>query len=288
MNSVKGKLSKLCDHLLLKLRFVFRMTERGERMRRREEGEELSRMEERRGRKEREELNRLEELARTITDSEDEKKEEGESDESVQENCKALFRIKEMENVDKEDCLREEIESSSGSAEYCVVCQAGHAMAPSCFTCRACGAPGHLARDCAANKVIVVEEDEMIGDVVEEKGPEQRRNRSAGPRGKIPGRRERMMEDKDYALVYCHLELLRSSTSPTLHLTQLAATSPSSTFFRPILPPVLAHYLDHYQIGGELLKALNMVREEATTFLFRPPVLVEQVERVECVREDTA
>ena len=72
-----------------------------------------------------------------------------------------------------------------------------------------------------------------------------------------------------------------------MHLTQLAATTPTSTLFRAIVPPVLAHYLDHYRIGGELLRALNMVREEAT-FLFRPPVLVEQVERVECVREEEA
>ena len=111
---------------------------------------------------------------------------------------------------------------------------------------------------------------------------------SRGSSEKKPEKSERMVEDKDYTLVYCHLELLRSSLSPTLHLTQLAATSHTSTFFKPILPPILAHYLDHFKIGGELLKALNMVREEATTFLFRPPVLVKQVERVECVREEEA
>ena len=88
--------------------------------------------------------------------------------------------------------------------------------------------------------------------------------------------------------MYCHLEGLRSSLSSTLHLTQLAATTHSSTFFRPILPPVLTHYLDNFKIGGGVLGALNMVREEASSFLFRPPVLVEQVERVACVREEEA
>ena len=85
-----------------------------------------------------------------------------------------------------------------------------------------------------------------------------------------------------YTLVCCHLEGLRSSLSPTLHLTQLAATTSTSytdnsTFFRAIAPPGLGSYLDECRVGGDLLQVLHMAREDRGTFLFRPPVLVEQV-----------
>ena len=114
------------------------MTEREEMRRRREEWEE------------REELIRLEELAKNITDSEDENKEEGGCDESEEQNCKKI------ENLEKEEYQSEET-TQSDVEEYCVVCQAGHAMAPSCLTCRACGAPGHLARDCTPDRVVRAE-----------------------------------------------------------------------------------------------------------------------------------
>jgi hypothetical protein len=79
--------------------------------------------------------------------------------------------------------------------------------------------------------------------------------------------------------VYCHLETLRSSVSPTLNLTQLAAVTcikERKSMFRPILPsgrvvtlPVtfsyatllclgLTKYLNSYKLGGDLLQALNM------------------------------
>ena len=90
-------------------------------------------------------------------------------------------------------------------------------------------------------------------------------------------------EGTPYTLVCCHLEGLRSSLSPTLHLTQLAAatsattTSFPTTFFRAIAPPGLGHYLDQCRVGGDLLQVLHMAREDRETFLFRPPVLVAQV-----------
>ena len=91
-----------------------------------------------------------------------------------------------------------------------------------------------------------------------------------------------LSEAGPYTLVSCHLEGLRSSLSPTLHLTQLAATTSTSytdnsTFFRAIAPPGLGSYLDECRVGGDLLQVLHMAREDRGTFLFRPPVLVEQV-----------
>ena len=93
-------------------------------------------------------------------------------------------------------------------------------------------------------------------------------------------------------LVFCHLEFLRSSSSPDLHLTQLAAvaTDHHPPVFLPVAPPVLAEYLDDYKVGGDLMQALTMTRdsEDKNTFLFRPAVLVEDVPRVVCATEKEA
>ena len=86
-----------------------------------------------------------------------------------------------------------------------------------------------------------------------------------------------LSEEETYTVVSCHLEGLRSSLSPPLHLTQLAATTDTATFFRAVVPPHLGTYLDEYRVGGDLLQVLNMAREDRDTFLFRPPVLVQQV-----------
>ena len=94
-----------------------------------------------------------------------------------------------------------------------------------------------------------------------------------------------------YKLVFCHLEFLRSSTSPALHLTQLAAcisSDATSSIFLPVSPPVLAEYLDNYKLSGDLMQTLTMTREDQGTFLFRPPVLVEEVQRVVCLPENEA
>ena len=97
---------------------------------------------------------------------------------------------------------------------------------------------------------------------------------------------------KEYKMVFCHLEFLRSSISPArLHLTQLAACSFSSStsrIFLPVAPPVLGEYLDNYKLGGDLMQTLTMVREDKDTFLYRPPVLVEKVQRVKCLSESEA
>ena len=99
---------------------------------------------------------------------------------------------------------------------------------------------------------------------------------------------------KTFKLVFCHLETLRSSSSSALHLTQLAgsiypaSTCTSSMFFTPVLPSILVKYLDKYKVHGDLMGAITMKREDNGTFLFRPPVLVEKVERRICVSEREA
>ena len=89
-------------------------------------------------------------------------------------------------------------------------------------------------------------------------------------------------------MVFFHLESLSLSSSPGLHLTQLAAVSPGhETLFLPVLPGVLPNILDKYRVEGNLLQALSMTRDE-NTFKFGSTVLVEEVPRIECVTETAA
>ena len=67
-------------------------------------------------------------------------------------------------------------------------------------------------------------------------------------------------ETKSPKFVFCHLEFLRSASSPNPHLTQLAAVSTDdrSPLFLPVFPPGLAEYLDDYKLSGDLMQALTM------------------------------
>ena len=99
-------------------------------------------------------------------------------------------------------------------------------------------------------------------------------------------------KEKSCKLVFCHLEFLRSTSSPDLHLTQLAAgsTDHHPPVFLPVAPPVLAEYLEDYKLSGDLMQALTLTRdlEDRNTFLFRPTVLVERFPRLVCVPEEEA
>ena len=90
-------------------------------------------------------------------------------------------------------------------------------------------------------------------------------------------------------LVFCHMEIFRSSFSPTVHLTQLAATNTTNlcNVFLPIIPSILDDLLDRYRVGN-LLEAMKMVREDRSTFIFREKVLVSETKRLECVQEGKA
>jgi len=101
-------------------------------------------------------------------------------------------------------------------------------------------------------------------------------------------------ETKSSKIVFCHYEILRSAPSrlTSSHLTQLAAVSTDHQppLFLPVVPPVLAMYLDNYKMGGDLMQALNMTRdlEDKNTFLFGPTMLVEEGPRMVCVTEKEA
>ena len=90
-------------------------------------------------------------------------------------------------------------------------------------------------------------------------------------------------------IVYCHIESLRLSSSPELHLTQLAGAchNPQANVFLPVLPSILPEYLNNYKLGGDIMRTLNLI-ENNGSYLFRPSVLVENTPGIEYVDEDQA
>ena len=86
-------------------------------------------------------------------------------------------------------------------------------------------------------------------------------------------------------MVFVHLEYLHFSSSPGLHLTQLAVVSPGhEAVFSPVLPSVLPDILDNYKVDGDLMRALSLTRKD-NTFQFGSCVLLENVSRIACVSE---
>ena len=90
-------------------------------------------------------------------------------------------------------------------------------------------------------------------------------------------------------IVFCHIESLRLSSSPELHLTQVAGAchNPQANVFLPVLPSILPGYLNNYKLGGDIMRTLNLI-ENNGSYLFRPSVLVENTPGIEYVDEDQA
>ena len=90
-------------------------------------------------------------------------------------------------------------------------------------------------------------------------------------------------------IVFCHIESLRLSSSPELHLTQVAGSchNPQANVFLPVLPSILPQYLNNYKLGGDIMRTLNLI-ENKGSYLFRPSVLVENTPGIEYVDEDQA
>ena len=90
-------------------------------------------------------------------------------------------------------------------------------------------------------------------------------------------------------IVFCHIESLRLSSSPELHLTQVAGAchNPQANVFLPVLPSILPQYLNNYKLGGDIMRTLNLI-ENKGSYLFRPSVLVENTPGIEYVDEDQA
>ena len=102
----------------------------------------------------------------------------------------------------------------------------------------------------------------------------------------IPSRKLDRISNK---IVFCHIESLRLSSSPELHLTQLAGAchNPQANVFLPVLPSILPGYLNNYKLGGDIMRTLNLI-ENNGSYLFRPSVLVENTPGIEYVDEDQA
>ena len=121
---------------------------------------------------------------------------------------------------------------------------------------------------------------------------------------------ENPFRPKNCKLIFCHLELLRCSSSPTMYLTQLAATNTNNNynFFVPIVPSILKNLSDSHSVGN-LFEVMKIVKDHQGSFLFRDQVwkyreignndslknhtklkqqTVSEARRLECVEEEKA
>ena len=125
------------------------------------------------------------------------------------------------------------------------ILQAGHRMAASCFQCRGCGQRGHLAKDCPEmdesednpdSQEVVLEEITSVQATPQKAVQATSVHKTAHKTSKVE--KQRLASEGTYRTVFCHCESLRSSLSPLLHLTQLAAVvDRGDTFFRAMVPP---------------------------------------------------
>ena len=95
-----------------------------------------------------------------------------------------------------------------------------------------------------------------------------------------------------YSIACIHLEFFRSSKHSFQKLTQIGCVVSDSNpdlFFKAMKPSGIETYLDTYRIGGDLLQALHMTREEDGTFLFRSRFEdPEETDDVVCISEEEA
>ena len=101
-----------------------------------------------------------------------------------------------------------------------------------------------------------------------------------------------MIKKGTYPIISVHIELFRSNKSPSTKLTQIGCVVPGlkqSKFFKAIKPRGLEKYLDTYKLGGDLLQALHMTREDDGSFQFRSQFeIVEDAQKIVCVEESEA
>merc|ERR1719233_410278 len=117
--------------------------------------------------------------------------------------------------------------------------------------------------------------------------------RSSGVKPKIESNKiDHGLEPGKYNIVSVHIELFRSNKQSRTSLTQIGCVVHGSDdpFFRSIKPSGLEEYLDCYKLGGDLLQALHMTREDDGTFLFRTRFesVDEMSNKLVCVNEDDA
>jgi len=129
-------------------------------------------------------------------------------------------------------------------------------------------------------------------DATEETVEMNKKNRSSGVKPKIDSKKiDHGLEPGKYNIVVVHIELFRSRKQSSTSLTQIGCAVPGSddSFFRSIKPSGLEKYLDCYKLGGDLLQALHMTREDDGTFLFRKQFEnVGKCNKIVCVEESEA
>ena len=101
-----------------------------------------------------------------------------------------------------------------------------------------------------------------------------------------------MLKEGTYSIVFVHIEVFRSNKSSSTKLTQIGCitwNSDSKQFFRAIKPRGLEKYVDTYKLGGDLLKALHMTKENDGIFQFRSQFeIIEEGRKIVCVDEGKA
>merc|ERR1719427_1248356 len=101
-----------------------------------------------------------------------------------------------------------------------------------------------------------------------------------------------MLKKGTYPIISVHVELFRSNRSPSTKLTQIGCVVSNwneSSFFLPIKPFGLEKYLDNYKLGGDLLQALHMTKEDDGIYLFRSQFeIVDEDKKIICVEEKEA
>jgi hypothetical protein len=143
--------------------------------------------------------------------------------------------------------------------------------------------------ECQIDETVVIISDDKDG--LHEKEFDQENNvRSEEIKLKTKEKKSPKLKEGDYPIVSIHIELFRSNKSTSTKLTQLSCfVYGSDSFFRGIKPRGLKKYLDNYKVGGDLLKALHMTREDDGTFLYRSQFeIVEDENKILCVDEGEA
>lgn len=96
----------------------------------------------------------------------------------------------------------------------------------------------------------------------------------------------------NYTIVCVHIEIFRASSKSLSKLTQIGCLvmgSESCLFFEAIRPGGIEKYLDRYKLGGDLLQALHMTREDDGTFLFRSRFeAIKETVKIVCTEERQA
>ena len=98
-----------------------------------------------------------------------------------------------------------------------------------------------------------------------------------------------------FTLICLHLDTFKVSSEASFTMSQLGCTTAltgdkEETFFTPIQPPNLQHYLHNYKMEGDLLKALHVTESDNGKFEFRAQFEIKRKEKnkVYCSSEDEA